>query len=286
MSNLNALLSSGTPVVLLATAAWCGPCKTLKPALEKDIGAMGGKVTLGILDIDKEQELATQMRVQSVPLVLAVHEGRTIDQFVGVPAPDQYQAFLAKLRDLVGPDQAVDEDTELRDAFDMVASGDVQQAAATFNAVYKKHSSDDDILGAKALAGLVRCVLADDAADQADGLVATLREKFRACLGDPDIAKSLNQYDLRKGGTADGEDLESLLKIVEEEPENLDTRFRLATLYVLQENYEDAIKQCLYILRKDKYWEDVKARDLLFKCFDSLGPSHPVTLSSRQRFAN
>ena len=75
--------SMTTPVIVDFWAPWCGPCKQLGPMLEQAVKAARGAVRLVKIDIDQNQELAVQLRVQSVPAVYAFYQGRSVDGFVG-----------------------------------------------------------------------------------------------------------------------------------------------------------------------------------------------------------
>src|SRR6185437_8588704 len=78
-------------------AEWCGPCKQLGPALEKAVKDARGAVKLVKIDVDMNQELAAQMRIQSIPAVYAFKGGRPVDGFVGALPESQIKQFVAKL---------------------------------------------------------------------------------------------------------------------------------------------------------------------------------------------
>lgn len=72
------------PVLVDFWADWCGPCKQLTPALEKVVKEARGAVKLVKIDVDQNQELAQQLRIQSLPTVYAFYQGQPIDGFQGV----------------------------------------------------------------------------------------------------------------------------------------------------------------------------------------------------------
>ena len=78
-------------------ATWCGPCKTLGPALEKAVLAAKGAVKLVKIDIDKNPVFAGQLRVQSIPTVYAFVDGRPVDGFMGAVPESQIKAFIDRL---------------------------------------------------------------------------------------------------------------------------------------------------------------------------------------------
>src|SRR4029077_2333155 len=89
--------SHDVPVIVDFWAPWCGPCKTLGPQLEKAVRETKGQVRMVKVNVDENQQLAAQMRIQSIPAVYAFKDGRPIDGFVGALPESQIKAFVKKL---------------------------------------------------------------------------------------------------------------------------------------------------------------------------------------------
>jgi putative thioredoxin len=89
--------SMTVPVVVDLWAEWCGPCKSLSPILEKVIGETGGRVELAKVDVDANPEVSQAFKVQSIPAVFAIHEGKVVDSFVGSLGESQVREFVEKL---------------------------------------------------------------------------------------------------------------------------------------------------------------------------------------------
>jgi putative thioredoxin len=89
--------SRTVPVIVDLWAEWCGPCKTLGPIIEKVVADTGGKVELAKVDVDANPQVAQAFRVQSIPAVFAIVDGRPVDQFLGALPEEEVAAFVAKL---------------------------------------------------------------------------------------------------------------------------------------------------------------------------------------------
>ena len=86
--------SEEVPVLVDFWAPWCGPCKQLTPLIEKAVTAAGGKVKLVKINIDENQAIAQQLRIQSIPAVYAFQQGKPVDGFVGALPESQIRAFI------------------------------------------------------------------------------------------------------------------------------------------------------------------------------------------------
>ena len=90
-------VSKRVPVLVDFWAPWCGPCKQLTPLLEKVVKQANGKVRLVKINVDENQQIAAQMRVQSIPAVFAFVDGQPIDGFMGALPEGQIRQFIDKL---------------------------------------------------------------------------------------------------------------------------------------------------------------------------------------------
>src|SRR5262245_63037779 len=158
--------SRSAPVLVDFWAPWCEPCKQLTPVLEKVVRSFGGKVRLVKVNIDQNQTLAGQLRIQSIPTVYAFRDGRPLDGFQGAQPESAIKAFVERL---LGEEEAMDATAAIDAADKALEAGDLQGAAEVYAAVLQ-----EDPQNVAALAGLAKCYLKSGdvaRAEQTIGLV-------------------------------------------------------------------------------------------------------------------
>ena len=263
------------PVIVDFWAPWCGPCKTLTPALEKAVTEAKGKVRLVKIDVDQNQRIAAQMRVQSIPAVFAFVGGQPVDGFMGAQSPAQVKAFVDRLIAMSGGNAGLEE--ALAAAEEMLDEGAAADAAQTFAAILQEDEGN-----VAALAGLARAYLALGDTERAKG-VLELTPKGRE--NDPVIAAARAQIELAEASAGAGE-ADELLAAVETNPDDHQARYDLALAQVGKGDSEGAIDTLLELFRRDREWNDGAARTQLFKLFDSLGPKSEAAQKGRRRLSS
>ena len=268
--------SKNSPIVVDFWAPWCGPCKTLGPALEAEVKATNGKIKMVKIDIDQNQNLASQMRIQSIPAVFAFVDGQPIDGFMGAKAPSELKSFIDKLLEKV-----TDDDGDLSEAIavanEMLNAEEFNDAAETFEAIL-----GEDPESALAFVGLFNARMG---AKKINDAKTMLEEIPDALKNKAEILALQAQIDLSNQAEGVGE-INDLRSTLINDENNQQARFDLALALFTKGETSEAIQELLTIFRIDQEWNDDAARQQLFKFFDILGSENPITLSGRRQLAS
>lgn len=266
--------SREVPVIVDFWAPWCGPCKTLGPALEAAVTAAGGKVRMVKVNVDENQMIAGQLRIQSIPTVYAFWQGQPVDGFQGALPGSEIKAFIDRVTAL-GGDGGLSEAIEAAEG--MLAEGAAVDAAETFAAILEEEPENP-----VAYAGLVRAHLALNNLDQAEVL---LTNAPAAIAKAKELEAARAQLELARQAANAGPEAE-LRAAVEADPANHQARFDLAAALLAAGKTEEAVDQLLDLFRRDREWNDGAARTQLFTIFDALNPKDPIVLKGRRKLSS
>ncbi|MBI2718596.1 MAG: thioredoxin [Rhizobiales bacterium] len=267
--------SRKVPVIVDFWAPWCGPCKQLGPAIEKVVRQANGKVKLVKVNVDENQQLAAQMRVQSIPAVFAFVNGQPVDGFMGAIPESQIKQFVDRLG---GQGSMAEEIGAALDAArQALAEKDYPTAAQIFVQIIQ---ADREHAGA--LAGLARCQIETGDLDNAK---ATLALVPPGKTNDPEVlgAKAalelaLNPVDLSEAAR--------LQAAVTRDPDDFQARLDLAVVLNGAGQKSEALDNLLYIVRKKRDWNEEAARKQMVKFFEAWGPKDELTLQGRRRLSS
>ena len=266
--------SKEVPVVVDFWAPWCGPCKTLGPMLEDAVTAARGKVRMVKVNVDENQGIASQLRIQSIPTVYAFWQGQPVDGFQGAVPGSEIKAFVDRLTEL-GGDGGLAEAVEA--AEEMLTEGAAADAAETFAAILQQEPEH-----AAAYGGLVR---AHVAAGQMDRAEALLDRAPSAIASAPEIEAARAQLDLARQAESAGP-VPELRGRVDANPDDHQARFDLAQALHAQGEVEAAVGELLELFRRDREWNGGAAKAQLFTIFDALKPQDPIALAGRRKLSS
>ena len=267
--------SSKQPVIAQFWAPWCGPCKQLGPALEKAVTSANGKVKLVRVNIDDNQQIAQQLRVQSVPTVFAFVDGQPVDGFAGAQPESTLTQFIEKISALGGTGA---------DIATMIEAGNAAVEAQDFTEAMKifQQAMGAEPESVEALAGLVRCLTGMKDHEAAREIVDQLDDDFRK---KPAIQAAIMALELAERAAGSAGDLDVAKVAVDKNPNDLQARQNLAmALYATGDN-AGAMAQLLESIRIDRGWNEDAARLQLLEFFKTLGAANPDVIAARRQLS-
>lgn len=268
--------SQEVPVIVDFWAPWCGPCKTLGPALEAAVTAAKGRVKMVKINVDENQGIAAQLRIQSIPTVYGFFKGQPVDGFQGNVAASEIKRFVDKLA-AMGPEP----DNGLADAIiaaeAMLDEGAFEDAIETFTAILEEEPENP-----VAYAGLIRAHIAAGNLDLAETLITTAPD---ALIRAKEVEATRSMLALARQAASAGPE-EELRANLAADPTNRQAMFDLAAALLANGKNEEAIATLLDLFKLDREWNNGAARTQLFTIFEALKPQDPLVLAGRRRLSS
>ncbi len=266
--------SKQVPVLVDFWAPWCGPCRQLGPAIERAVSGAGGAVKLVKINIDENPGIAGQLRIQSIPAVIAFKDGQPLDGFMGALPESQIKEFINRISGQVSSE---DVDALVARAEEALAGGDLGGAAQDYAGALRMDPERAD-----AIAGMARIHLAGGDVDQAKAILDGAPDSKKS---DPAIMAVRATMELASEveGALDLGDAEAAAGKNEKDPQ---AQFELGRARLSAGDMGGATSALLSSIVADKDWNDGAARQLLLRVFDAAGPDSDVAKQGRRQLSS
>ena len=269
-------LSKSTPVIVDFWAPWCGPCKELGPNIEKAVSGTNGKVILAKVNIDENQAIAAQLRVQSIPTVYAFVDGQPVDGFMGAQPESAINDFVKKVSDLNKSGPNIDEMLENADSLykekNYADAGEVFETILSIDAEKKE-----------AISGYIRSLIGLKKYEAASDFISSIEDKIKE---DNIVKEAIAALDLTLKAEGASSKTSELRMKIESNPKDMESRQELAIALYGAGEIEGALDCLLDSINFDRNWNDEAARKQLVEFFSAIGLQDPIVVSARKRLSS
>ena len=249
-------------------APWCGPCKALTPILESQAAKKKEHLEVVKVNIDENQGIASQLRIQSIPAVFAFSDGQPVDGFMGAKTePDVEKFFDTLIKKFSKTNSNVSEELEL-----LLSEGRFREVKLTSEELIKSNPSPENY------SLLIRSIIGLGDFDEVEQLLKNLTPEI---LKNNAIKSAISSYELLKNNDVKDSKKEVLDRITKN-PADLDSKMNYSKILFNENNFSECIDILLEMFRKDKEWKDGYAKKQLLLIFDHLGSENELSKKGRR----
>ena len=250
-------------------APWCGPCKQLTPILEKIISKSGDKITLVKINIDENQQIAAQLRIQSIPTVYAFKDKQIVNAFQGVIPEGQIIEFIEKCLGSKINEDFTEFYNEIESA---MAENKFEETKDTLLEFISKNS--DEIKG---ICFYLECLIELKQFEEVEMFISSLEKDVE---NKDEVKQVLKKMEIVKNNSS-GPNINELLGKLESEPNNIDLILEISDKYFSMKQYENGMDLLLKNYPKNK--DSIKNKMVEF--FAVLGNTDQVTIQYRKKLS-
>ena len=250
-------------------APWCGPCKQLTPILEKIISKSGDKITLVKINIDENQQIAAQLRIQSIPTVYAFKDKQIVNAFQGVIPEGQIIEFIEKCLGSKINEDFTEFYNEIESA---MAENKFEETKDTLLEFISKNS--DEIKG---ICFYLECLIELKQFEEVEMFISSLEKDVQ---NKDEVKQVLKKMEIVKNNSS-GPNIIELLSKLENEPDNIDLVLEISDKYFSMKEYENGMDLLLKNYSKNKY----KVKNKMVEFFGVLGNTDRITIEYRKKLS-
>ena len=267
--------SKDKPIIVDFWAPWCEPCKQLTPLLENAVKDQKEKLILAKIDIDKNQDIAAQLRIQSIPTVYTFFEGKVADGFQGVKTNSEILEFVKKSANLSGAGEEVE--ALLLNAQQNIEERNWAEAADIAQKILQLDPENHVGFGT-----LIRSMIGLNKFTEVKEIIDALAVEIK---NSKPVVNALSSLDASEKAFEAKENIESLKENLKKDPENLDILLQMAIALFGNNEIEASFNMLLKSINIDKEWKDQAARKQLLEFFTSAGFEAAETINARRKLA-
>ncbi|MDC3090357.1 thioredoxin [Paracoccaceae bacterium] len=249
-------------------APWCGPCKALTPILERQALKKKQQLEVVKVNIDENQAIASQLRIQSIPAVFAFSDGQPVDGFMGAKSEPEVEKFFEALIKKFSK-KIVNEAEEINN---LILEGRFKDAKIALEGMISANPSPENYsLLIKSLVGL-------KSFDEIEQIVKSLSPDI---LKDRQVQVAISSYELLKNSNVENSKREILDKI-KKNPSDLDAKMNYSKILLQENNFSECIDVLLRIFEENREWKEGLAKKQLLSIFDHLGTDNVLSKKGRR----
>ncbi len=249
-------------------APWCGPCKALTPILESQATKKKEHLEVVKVNIDENQGIASQLRIQSIPAVFAFSDGQPVDGFMGAKTEPEVEKFLDTLIKKFSKNNSnISEEFEV-----LLSEGRFEEVKLASEELIKSSPSPENY------SLLIRSTIGLGDFDSVEKLIENLSPEI---LKDNAVKGAISSYELMKNNDVEDSKKE-ILDRMRKNPADLDSKMNYSKILFNENNFSECIDVLLEMFRKDKEWKDGYAKKQLLLIFDHLGSENELSKKGRR----